>query len=112
MAKAAGVGCTPCPLSRNRIGVVRMDEGAKEEEEEAASRPHLELHCTSAPRARVFFAKREDCKQVTTRAAHVSPANLSVCTLLAQGPSPASGGERDGKSRARARARSVPLSSV
>ena len=48
MAQAAGVGCTPCPLSRNRIGVVRMDEGAKEEEEEAASRPHLELLCTSS----------------------------------------------------------------
>ena len=62
MAQAAGVGCTPCPLSRSRIGVVRMDEGAKEEEEEAASRPHLELLCTSAPRAaRREFCKREDC---------------------------------------------------
>ena len=43
MAQAAGVGCTPCPLSRNRIGVARMDEGTEEEEEEAASQAHLEL---------------------------------------------------------------------
>ena len=58
MAQAAGVGCTPCPLSRNRIGVVRMDEGAKEEEEEAASRPHLELlHKRAARRAPSFFPK-------------------------------------------------------
>ena len=43
MAQAAGVGCTPCPLSRNRISVARMDEGTEEEEEEAASPAHLEL---------------------------------------------------------------------
>ena len=48
MAQAAGVGCTPCPLSRNRIGVARMDEGTEEEEEEAASPAHLELEARAA----------------------------------------------------------------
>ena len=56
MAQAAGVGCTPCPLSRNQIGVARMDEGAAEEKEEAASPAHLESSSClwHKPRARKF----------------------------------------------------------